>query len=320
MGFFKSFFTGNTGSSDEKERKNGQKNFEIFKYDGMRARRMGRNDYAIRCFSEALAIQNDFETRNYLAQTYITTGRIEDARHELEEMIKMEPQHTGSYIALANICFMLEDYDAMAEAARQAAGLDSDNATAYYLLAKAAGRQGDATACMEGLDKAIALKDDFNEARLLRAETLAAMQQYEEAGKDIETILAREPEEENAMLLHGQIAEAGKDYGKAEASYRHVTEVNPFNEQAFVCLGHLYITQGRMAEAIEVLDEAIELNPGCAAAYRERAQARLQNGDRDGYEEDLKKEKEAAADGTNATDMADSSKQPLVHTGDILGL
>lgn len=320
MGFFKSLFNGNAGNSAGKEQKNSRKNFEIFKYDGMRALRMGRHDYAIRCFCEALAIQDDFETRNYLAQAYIQTGRPEDARHELEKMVEAEPQHTGSHIALANICFVLEDYNGMAEVARRAIGLDGDNATAHYLLAKAAGRLGDAKGCIEGLGKAIGLKDDFNEARQLRAEALAAMQMYEEAAKDIEAILQRDPDDENAMLLHGQIAEAGHDYGKAEASYRRATEVNPFNEQAYVRLGHLYITLGRTPEAIEVLDEAIELNPGCAAAYHERAQAKLQDGDKEGSEEDLAKEKEAAAGSTDNTDVAYSSKQPLLHTGDILGL
>ena len=40
----------------EEKQKNNQKNFEIFKYDGMRAQRMGRADYAIKCFTEALAL------------------------------------------------------------------------------------------------------------------------------------------------------------------------------------------------------------------------------------------------------------------------
>ena len=59
MGFFKSFFSGKSDSPANEKQKNEQKNFEIFKYDGMRAQRMGRTDYAIKCFTEALAIQED---------------------------------------------------------------------------------------------------------------------------------------------------------------------------------------------------------------------------------------------------------------------
>lgn len=32
---------------------------------------MGRPDYAIKCFTEALAIEEDFETMGYLSQLYI---------------------------------------------------------------------------------------------------------------------------------------------------------------------------------------------------------------------------------------------------------
>ena len=69
MGFFKSFFSGKPSNPEEEQQKNKQKNFDIFKYDGMRAQRMGRADYAIKCFQEALALQEDFETMGYLVRT-----------------------------------------------------------------------------------------------------------------------------------------------------------------------------------------------------------------------------------------------------------
>ena len=68
MGFFKSFFSGKQEKPETEKQKNDQKNFEIFKYDGMRAQRMGRPDYAIKCFTEALALQEDFETMSYLSE------------------------------------------------------------------------------------------------------------------------------------------------------------------------------------------------------------------------------------------------------------
>ena len=68
------------------------------------------------------------------------------------------------------------------------------------------------------LTKAVALKDDYTEARLLRAEILAGMQQYAEATQDIEAILATNPESEEALLLRGKVREAyesiKKDYDK----------------------------------------------------------------------------------------------------------
>ena len=49
--FFKSFFSGKSETPESEKQKNDQKNFEIFKYDGLRAQRMGRPDYAVKCLS-----------------------------------------------------------------------------------------------------------------------------------------------------------------------------------------------------------------------------------------------------------------------------
>ena len=176
MGFFKSFFSGKPSDPEEEQQKNKQKNFDIFKYDGMRAQRMGRADYAIKCFQEALALQEDFETMGYLVQVYIQTNQLTEARRLLERMAQIEPTHTNTFLNLANVCFAQEDYPAMAEAAQKAIAIEEGNAMAHYLLGKATDGQGDGIMCIAHLTKAILLKDDFTEARLLRAEALIKMQ------------------------------------------------------------------------------------------------------------------------------------------------
>ena len=106
--FFKSFFSGKSETPESEKQKNDQKNFEIFKYDGLRAQRMGRPDYAIKCFTEALAIEEDFETMGYLSQLYIPMGETEKARELLEKMAVMEPHVTSTFLTLANVCYIQE--------------------------------------------------------------------------------------------------------------------------------------------------------------------------------------------------------------------
>ena len=232
MGFFKSFFSGKPDNPMAEQEKARQKNFDIFKYDGIRAQRMGRQDYAIKCFTEALALHDDFETRGHLVRSYIQVNQLDEARQQLERMTQLEPTHTDTWLTLANVCYMQEDYAAMAEAAQKAIALEEGNAMAHYLLAKADNGQGNGLMCIAHLTQAITLKEDFTEARLLRAEALAHMQQYKEALDDVEAILAQDPDEESALLLRGQLAEATQNFDKAEADFRRITEINPFNEQA----------------------------------------------------------------------------------------
>ena len=193
--FFKSFFSGKSESPESEKQKAAQKNFEIFKYDGLRAQRMGRPDYAIKCFTEALAIEEDFETLGYLSQLYIQSAELDKAREILNRMVELEPELTSTYLTIANVCYMQEDYQAMADAAQKAIEIEEGNAMAHYLLGRAKQGMDDGIMSIAHLTKAIVLKDDFTEARLLRAEALIKMQQYKEATEDIDAILSQDPDE-----------------------------------------------------------------------------------------------------------------------------
>ena len=127
------------------------------------------------------------------------------------------------------------------------------------------------------------------------------------------------PGRRSTILLRGKIEEATGNKEKAESSYQKVTELNPFNEQAFLYLGQLYITQNKLAEAIELFTEATELNPNFAEAYHERGRAKLLNGDKEGSAEDMKKGLEL-----NPKEIQNFNgqygNQPGGSTGNILGL
>lgn len=287
--FFQSFFAGKSENPESEKQKTDKKNFEIFKYDGLRAQRMGRPDYAIKCYTKALAIEEDFETLSYLSQIYTQTSELPQARELLNRMVELEPELTSTYLSLASLCFIQEDYKAMEAAATQAIALEEGNAVAHYLLAKATKGMNDDLMTVAHLTKAIVLKDDYTEARLLRAEALLNMKQLTEAREDIDAILAQDAAEEMAILLRGKISEAEGNPEAAETDYQSITEINPFNQQAFLYLGQLFITQKKLNEAIVLFDDAIDLNPNFGAAYHERGRAKLLNGDKDGSIEDMKK-------------------------------
>lgn len=287
--FFKSFFSGKSESPESEKQKAAKKNFEIFKYDGLRAQRMGRPDYAIKCFTEALAIEEDFETLSYLSQLYIQLAELDKAHETLNRMVELEPTLSSTYLTIAHLDYMQEDYPGMEAAAKKAIELEEGSAAAHYLLGKAKMGMNDDLMSVAHLTKAITLKEDYIEARLLRAEALLKMNQLSEAAEDIEAILAQNPDEEAAVLLHGKLKEAQGDAEAAETDYQSIIDINPFNEQAYLNLGQLFITQKKLPEAICLFDEAIELTPNFAAAYHERGRAKLLNGDKDGSIEDMKK-------------------------------
>lgn len=293
MGFFKSLFGGNNTPETEKE-KNDKKNFEILKYDGIRAQRMGKLPYAIKCFEEAVAINDEMETLTFLANAYIQANRLDDARITFDRMAEKDPEQVSTFLSLAGICFMQEDYETMNDACQKALALDDKNPLTYYLTAKAAVGMKEEINAIAMLTKAIILKEDYTEAYQLRAEILWGMKQAKDAAEDIQKLLSLNPEDEQTLLLKGEILAATGEEEQAEECFNQVLSLNPFNEKAYLLSGELFLTKKDFDKAIGVYDEAIEINPNFAQAYHERGRIKLLKGDKDGSVEDMKKAMELA--------------------------
>ena len=107
--FFTSLFSSSKNEdSAEGKAKNDLKNFDIFNYDGVRAQKIGQIAYAIKCFTEALNIQEDFETMNYLVSAYSMANRTEKALETLNRMVEMEPDHVQTLLTRVSVLNMLD--------------------------------------------------------------------------------------------------------------------------------------------------------------------------------------------------------------------
>lgn len=300
--FFSSLFSSSakTEDTEENKAKNEQKNFDILKYDGIRAQRIGKVKYAIKCFTEALNIQEDYETMGYLVSAYTMAGELEEALGVLDGMIRLEPEKIDPLLSRVNLLFMLDrDAEVMDDCERMIA-LDADSHLPHFLMAKAKKTTGDALGAIAELTRSIALKDDFADAYLLRADLLLSLRQGKEALEDVETALRLVPEEETAYLLRGRIHELLGDLEAATEDYRRATDLNPFNEEGCLLAGKLLITREKYDEAIAFFDEAIEASPEFAKAYAERGRAKNLRGDKAGAFEDLKKSIELNPEGDEA--------------------
>ena len=286
MGFFKSLFKAKAEDPVAEQEKKLQKEFEILKYDGIRAYRLHRYDYAQKCFEEAIKMKDDYETYGHLAQLLVERGDLQGALQPLLHMAKAEPTIAANFITLANVYFMLEDYHEMANKAQLAIHLEPQNPQAYYLKGKATHALGIEGEAISLLTKAIELKADYAEALLLRGQVYLSQGQLEDALQDAEAVIASENEVESGLLLRGAVKEVQGLLDEADAAYHQVLEIDPFNQQAFISLGKLYCQQQRYAEAISAMDDAIEMSPVFAEAYALRAEAKKLSGDAEGAAKD----------------------------------
>lgn len=299
MEFFKSLFRGGQ-SSENKQEKIDKKNFDILKYDGIRAMRIGKLTYAIKCFEEATALQEDIETMQHQANAYARVNRMDDACNLIERVTEIDPNDPQNFQLLANLHYMKEDYKGMEKACQKALELDGENPAHYFLSAKAAIGNRNAIQAVAMLTKAIVLDENFVEALQVRAEILWSLQQEKDAETDIKKLLEINPEDEAALLLKAEILAVNNKEEEAISLTNEVLALNPFNEKAYILKSNIYLKGKDFDKAITVFDEAIEINAQFAKGYHERGRIKLMKGDKDGSLADLKKAMELAPEnGTN---------------------
>ncbi|MCD8290040.1 MAG: hypothetical protein LUC91_00890, partial [Prevotella sp.] len=234
------------------------KNFDVLKYDGVRALRINQNDYAVKCFTHALDIQDDLEVRDYLSQAYIRIGEFDSACRQLKFLAERQPDNLQLLIRLASVDYMMEDYDAMLEVCGKAIQLDENNAETLFYFAKAYIGKDNLNEAIAALSKAISSNAEYYDAYLLRSETFLKCGELEKADEDILFLLNIIDDNEDILILKARIESAKNNVGEAISYYDKVIAVNPFNVDAFRERGEQKIKSGDVESGQDDFDTANE--------------------------------------------------------------
>lgn len=258
MNLLKALFGGKTETPEEKAREEEARNFDVLKYDGVRAMRSGQTDYAVKCFTHALAMQDDMEIRDYLSQVYIYQNRLEEAMDELQHMTEAQPENVQVLVRMANVAYMQEDYDAMATACERALEVDGSHAETVYLYARAAKGKGHLVEAIARLTQAIALDETYGDAYLFRGETLLSMGDTDGADADARWLLEHAADHEEVLLLKARIENRKGNLDEALLYYNKVVEQNPFCVDAYQERGAIRMAmgdqQGAAADGVKVME------------------------------------------------------------------
>ena len=164
MGLFKALFGGKQADTEEKKKNDEARDFDMYKFDGVKASKMGQFEYAVKCFKAALNIKDDLEVRDYLAHALIHNNELLPAYEQLQKLHEAQPENVEILVQMANVTYMMEDYVAMGHACEKALLIDNGDSRVHYLYAKACLGQNDLINAIAMLTKAIVLRADYAEA------------------------------------------------------------------------------------------------------------------------------------------------------------
>lgn len=208
---------------------------------------------ALLSFSSAFAKKN--ETENKQMTTYNMTRGIEEMYNE-------------NY-SNAVSCFNAELRE------------DPKNGYAYYWLAYVNLNQeeySDALTAINSAIKYIPKKDKTYKAATFyaRAEIHSAIEEEDEALKDLTTAIEYDPEKEPYYYARAWIYYGKKKYDLAKADYKKITSINPGSVAGYMGLGWTAAAQENHEEAIKHYSYVIKLSSSTSNAYAYRAQSYIE--------------------------------------------
>ena len=261
MNFFKALFGGKDENPEEKRQAEEAKNFEILKYDGVKALKIRQWQQAIRCLNHALSIREDLECRDYLSQALIQDNQLTAAYEELQKLHEAEPDNQDILQRMANVAFVMEDYGAMASSCEKALLISKDNPEIYYLYGRACMGQEDLTNAIAMFTKAISLNEDYGDAFLMRAGVMLQRGEVEAAEQDCQWLLERASSVEDVLILKAKVETAKGNHSEALSYYDKVIEGNPFSIEGFTLRAELKKQMGDQQGAEDDLARLREINP-----------------------------------------------------------
>ncbi|MBO4450898.1 MAG: tetratricopeptide repeat protein [Bacteroidaceae bacterium] len=262
MGFFKTLFTGKEESEEDKQEQQKKNQFDVFKYDGIQAQRIGKLEYALECFRRALELRDDMETRLIYANALVSANDLEGAIEQLEKVRETAPDNKEVLLNLAELYFQTEQYEQMEDICNAALQLDDSEPATHYQLAKMYKAKGDMISAVAQCTLAISKLDEpFAEAYYLRAQLLMEMQQYTEAEADVDVILQLDEENDEYLMLKGECCEALQKPEEAKECYTKVKTINPYVTNAYLRLGAILMAEGKKDEAAKIVEEGLQLAP-----------------------------------------------------------
>ena len=212
-------------------------------------------------FEEAATVlQEQIKRSPQEATPYLLLGallkqqnKIEDARAAFEKAAEVAPQNPSSMEQLVDLDIAAKSFEAGHERLNKLLQKQPNSAAAYYLQGKLYVAENKLDLAQTALLKAIELDHNFTQSYDLLIPIYIRTNKLSEALNQSNAVLAKKPNDGQALLLSGLIYDTLKDYDKSRDTYEKLLALNPSFVPALNNLAYIY------AEKLNDLNRAAEL-------------------------------------------------------------
>ncbi|MCD6461662.1 MAG: tetratricopeptide repeat protein, partial [Thermoplasmata archaeon] len=194
----------------------------------------------------------DLGLRYGKAKLLISRERWEEAREELEEIVKIDADHEKAWESLILVCQILGDHERVLEAQKH---LEKERPDDPELL------------CSRG--KTLLILGEYDEAKSVYEKALSIDPLFREAWLGKAEAERRKAE---VRLPHEPAPEIGEETAReVSAAYDRVLEMDPTDTRALVGRSSWDLLQGRVEDALEKVDRAVNIDPSSPIVWERKA-------------------------------------------------
>lgn len=276
---------------------------------GRAAQELGDQDRALAEYREAVRVgETETDAALRMAEIHFSMGQFKPALQFAERHIRVRPYvEPTAHIIAARSAMAMNDPQRAEKMLRNLRARDSDNPAAYVEFAavkrKLQGSEaaievignseldltvpansdllrallsdyisvGQSDKALEKVSAAVAANPDSAKLLDLQARVLLKLDRESDAVKAIDKALAIEPDFAPAIELEGSIARQHGDFDGALALYARAAEKDPKAAEYIYLSAQTYVMMGEPAKSVDLLHEALEVDPSHVGANNDLA-------------------------------------------------
>ena len=202
-----------------------------------------------------------------LADVYFATNKTRFSKEILEKTVKKFPENTEALLKLAELFYLVRQFENALTNINKALKIDENMANAYYLKGSVFKEMGDTSRAISSLQTAIEQDIKFFDA-FLDIGILYASRKNPLAFEYYDNALRLKPNNENVLFAKARLLQDLNKTEEAIVAYKAILLINKNNEDVLYNLGAISFGKKKnVNEAIDYFSKAIAVNPQFIEAY-----------------------------------------------------
>ena len=244
----------------------------------------GADDAAqTRHYIEALQKQDHQDRGSYHLALGIIDARETNmvaAGTELNKAKTLDPKSSLVYVALARLSAIRKDLKGAEEAYKTAVALAPLRSSTRVLYAEFQAQSGATNQARESMLELSRQAPDYLPPLLFLMKLSFGEGQLDECNSNVANVLAREPNNYDALLLKAEVSLAKRDGKQAVADFERLTTLytNAASPQVPYQLASAYLLNGNRAKAISSLNRSLKLDPNYIPARLTLSELNMRQG------------------------------------------